>query len=133
LVKAGWNVSIGVVNVGDSDWDEANRLGLSIIEAPPFSGLGMEEARRNQDMMNKAAFIILAGVPFGTGNLLNLECVLAEAERGGRVIVVDNPAITSRDYTGGEAARIYKRLLEAGAHRVNNEWEAVRMIEGERP
>lgn len=132
LVKAGWNVSIGVVNIGDSDWDEANRLGLSIIDAPPFSGLGMEEARRNRDMMKKAAFIILAGVPFGMGNLLNLECVLAEAERGGRVIVVDNPAIHERDYTGGEATQLYFRLLESGAHRVNNEWEAVRMIEGER-
>ncbi|NLN86241.1 MAG: heme ABC transporter ATP-binding protein [Syntrophomonadaceae bacterium] len=133
LVKAGWNVSIGVVNVADSDWDEANRLGVSIIEAHPFSGLGMEEARRNRDMMNKADFTILAGAAFGMGNLLNLECVIAEAERGGRVVVIDNPAIITRDYTGGEATRLYKQLLDSGAHRVNNEWEAVRMIEGERP
>ena len=48
------------------------------------------------------------------------------------VIVVDNPAIHERDYTGGEATQLYFRLLESGAHRVNNEWEAVRMIEGER-
>ncbi|MEQ8200752.1 MAG: heme ABC transporter ATP-binding protein [Syntrophomonadaceae bacterium] len=132
LVKAGWNVSTGVVNVGDSDWDEANRLGLRIIEAPPFSGLGAEEVRRNRDMMSKAAVIILAGVPFGSGNIENLECVLAEAEQGGRVIVVDNPAIAGRDYTGGEATELYERLLRSGAYRVNNEWEAVRAIEGER-
>ncbi len=83
--------------------------------------------------MNKADFTILAGAAFGMGNLLNLECVIAEAERGGRVVVIDNPAIITRDYPGGEATRLYKQLLDSGAHRVNNEWEAVRMIEGERP
>lgn len=133
LVRSGWKVSTGVVNVGDSDWDEANRLGLSVVEAPPFCGLGEKEVIRNRDMMKKASFVILAGLPFGTGNINNLECVLAEAREGKRVIVVDNPPIQDRDYTGGMATRLYGRLLQAGVHRVKSEWEAIRVMEGEMP
>jgi len=132
LVKSGWKVSTGVVNVGDSDWDEANRLGLIVIEAPPFCGWGKQEIKKNREMMRRSAFIILAGVPFGTGNISNLECVLAEAGEEKKVIVVDNPAIEDRDYTGGQAAEIYNKLLRCGVHRVNNEWEAIRIMEGER-
>jgi len=131
LLKSGWKVSTGVVNVGDSDWQEACRLGVSIIEAPPFCSVGVDEVRRNREMMKKAEFIIMAGIPFGTGNLRNLECVLEEAEKGNPVIVVDNIDIGDRDYTGGRAAELYASLLKSGVHIVKSEWEAIHIMEGD--
>lgn len=131
LLNSGWKVSTGVVNVGDSDWQEACRLGLSIIEAPPFCNFGVNEVMRNKEMMQKAEFIIMAGIPFGTGNIKNLECVLEEAERGGPVIVFDNIDIGERDYTGGKAAELYKSLLRSGVRTVSNEWEAIHLMEGD--
>lgn len=130
LLNAGWQVSTGVVNIGDSDWQEAGRLGITVIEAPPFSTVGTGEAALNQEMMQKAEYIILAGIPFGTGNIRNLESVLEEAQRGARVIAIDNVDINERDYTGGRAALFYKKLLQSGAQIVNSEWEAIRLMEG---
>ncbi|MDD2585883.1 MAG: ABC transporter ATP-binding protein [Syntrophomonadaceae bacterium] len=131
LLKSGWKVSTGVVNIGDSDWQEACRLGVSMTAAPPFCNVGIKEVMQNKEMMNQADFIIMAGIPFGTGNLRNLECVLEEAEKGGPVIVVDNIDICERDYTGGKAEDIYKKLLKSGARIVNSEWEAIMLMGGE--
>ena len=130
LLKSGWRVSTGVVNVGDSDWHEACRLGVSIVEAPPFCNVGTSEVMRNKEMMKKAEFIIMAGIPFGTGNLGNLECVLEKAEGGNPVIIVDNLDVSERDYTGGKAAELYRRLLESGVRRVNSAWEAIQLLKG---
>ena len=131
LLNMGWKVSTGVINVGDSDWQEACRLGISIIEAPPFCSVGADEVRRNKEMMEKAEFIIMAGIPFGTGNIRNLECVLEEAEKGSPVIVVDNNGIDDRDYTGGKATELYRSLLKSGVRIVNSEWEAIHLMEGD--
>lgn len=131
LLNLGWKVSTGVVNVGDSDWQEASRLGISIIEAPPFCNVGVNEVMRNIKMMQKAEFIIMAGIPFGTGNIQNLECVLEEAGKGRPVIVVDNIDIGERDYTGGKAAELYSSLLNSGVRTVSSEWEAIYLIEGD--
>jgi len=131
LFNSGWKVSTGVVNIGDSDWQEACRLGISMTAAPPFCEVGIKDVLRNKEMMKQAEFIIMAGVPFGTGNIRNLECVFEEAERGGPVIVVDNIDICERDYTGGKAAEIYNKLLNSGVHIVNSEWEAILLLEGD--
>ncbi len=132
LVRSGWKVSTGVVNVGDSDWQEAIRLGLGIVEAPPFCSVDGDAVLRNQEMMQKAEFIVMAGVPFGSGNIRNLEAVLGEAAKGAKVIVVNSPDISARDYTGGIATELYKRMVNAGVQMVNSEWAAVQALEGEK-
>jgi len=131
LLNMGWEVSTGVVNVGDSDWREAQNLGLSMSEAPPFCPIGEKEIARNKEMMQKAEYIIMADIPFGTGNLKNLECVYEYAQAGAKVIVVNSMDISNRDYTGGPAAQLYKKLLETGVIVVNNEWEAIRITKEE--
>jgi len=131
LLNLGWKVSTGVVNVGDSDWQEACRLGVSVIEAPPFCNVGVNEVMRNKEMMDKAEYIIMAGIPFGPGNLQNLACVLEHAEKGSSVIVIDNIDICERDYTGGKASELYRNLLKCGARKVNSEWEAIQLTEGD--
>ena len=132
LLNSGWNVSTGVVNVGDSDWQEARRLGLNIVEAPPFCPIGDSDVVRNIEEMRKAEYLILAGMPFGTGNIKNLECVLEEALRGARVIVINSTNISKRDYSGGMATELYNRLIKSGVYVVNNEWEAIQIMEGEK-
>jgi iron complex transport system ATP-binding protein len=130
LLRAGWKVSTGVVNVGDGDWHEACRLGLSMVEAPPFSEIGADEVSRNKGLMQKAEYIIMTGIPFGTGNLGNLECLLEQAQKGATVIIIDNDDIAERDFTGGKAAELYRQLLQCGISRVNSEQAAVHLLQG---
>jgi len=130
LLRDGWQVTTGVVNVGDGDWHEANRLGLDMVEASPFSQIESSEVKRNKEMMSEADYVILAGIPFGSGNISNLEAVLEAAEKGLPVIVIDNQDISERDFTGGQAADIYGRLITSGVIRVYSDREALQFLEG---
>ncbi|MEN6390958.1 MAG: ABC transporter ATP-binding protein [Syntrophomonas sp.] len=131
LNDRGWKVSTGVLNIGDSDWHDAVRLGLKIAETAPFSDISPESAEYNRRLMQEADFVILPGIPFGSGNLANLQALLDLAREGRRVIVIDNQAIEDRDYTGGCATNLYKSLLKHAYRRVSGENAALDIIEGE--
>lgn len=131
LQERSWEVSTGVINIGDSDWQEAKRQGFSVVEAAPFSEIGLEEDQLNQAAMLKADFIILPPIPFGSGNLPNLRSVLEMAQRGAPVIVIDEGQIEERDYTGGEASVIYNKLLQSQVYVVEDPLQAVAVMEGD--
>ncbi|HHY37173.1 MAG TPA: heme ABC transporter ATP-binding protein [Firmicutes bacterium] len=131
LVYAGYQVTAGVLNIGDSDWEQARTLGIPTVEAPPFSPLTEETHRRNLQLIQQAQWVILAPIPFGEGNLKNLLALQEAAARGQRVIVIDRVPIEKRDYTGGRAEKEYRRLLALGALKVGKREEIYRLLEGE--
>jgi len=131
LIEQGMKVSTGVINIGDSDWQEAQRLGITIVEAAPFCPVTLEQTRQNSRLMLQAEYIILAAIPFGPGNISNLQSVLEQAQAGRQVIVVNNMDISKRDYTGGIATELYNKLIACGAAVVENAGEAVRLIKGD--
>lgn len=111
LVHRGYRVSTGVLNRGDSDWQTAQDLGLEIVDVPPFSPVSPESCRKNLEMMVRSDAVILAGIPFGPDNLPNLQTLLAAVEQGIPVIVVEEEPIEARDFTGGAAAGLYRKLV----------------------
>jgi len=131
LLDQGRPVSTGVVNIGDSDWHEAQRLGITMVEADPFSAVRHEQCQQNLQLMRQAAYIILAAIPFGAGNLPNLESVLEQAKQGSKVIVVKKMEIDQLDYSGGIATDLYNKLIACGAAVVNDDWEAIRLMQGD--
>jgi iron complex transport system ATP-binding protein len=131
LQERAWDVSAGVINIGDSDWQEAKRQGFKVVEAAPFSEIGAAEDQSNRQAMLGADFIILPPIPFGSGNLPNLQAVLEMAERGAPVIVIDAGDIAQRDYTGGKATLMYQHLLNSGVYVVEDADQAMGIMEGE--
>lgn len=131
LQERSWEVSTGVINIGDSDWQEAKRQGFSVVEAAPFSEIGLEEDQLNRAAMLEADFIVLPPIPFGSGNLPNLRSVLEMAQRGAPVIVIDEGEIGDRDYTGGEASIIYHKLLQSQVYVVEDPSQAMAVMEGD--
>jgi iron complex transport system ATP-binding protein len=114
LVYLGYQVSAGVLNKGDTDWHLARLLGIPMAEEAPFSPISQGACRHNLSLILKAGQVILPPIPFGSGNLLNLQ-VLAEAmEMGVKVAAVIPDDISLRDYTGGQAAFLYQQLTEKG-------------------
>jgi iron complex transport system ATP-binding protein len=75
-------VSVGAVNVADSDQLEAEMLDLPRIEEAPFSDITDESHRRNCEMAQEADVVIVTGIPFGRGNLRNLDST-ADRQCGG--------------------------------------------------
>ncbi|HHY59022.1 MAG TPA: heme ABC transporter ATP-binding protein [Clostridia bacterium] len=115
LVQQGYQVSGGVLNIGDSDWAKAKALGIRMVEEIPFQAIKKETYEKNKRLLEEAQVIIVLPIPFGHGNLGNLYQALEARLAGKTVLLVGDDNITQRDFTGGEATQVYQKLLEHGA------------------
>jgi len=106
LMDNGYNVSLGVVNAADSDYITAKALGIDIVEENPFSPITDESYEKNLKLIKQAEYAILTNVPIGSANIKNLEAL----KRAKNLIIVEKEPIEKRDYTKGEAIRLYNEL-----------------------
>lgn len=114
LVLCGYDVSCGVLNRGDSDAQAAAGLGVRCILEKPFSPIGKDAASQSGKAMLDADAIIVCGVPFGTGNLINLELAHKSLSEGRKVYLMDD--VCGRDYTpGGQAGIVGRMMADSGA------------------
>jgi iron complex transport system ATP-binding protein len=127
--------SAGALNVGDSDHTLALRLAEHVITEQPFSPISSEALGEVHALLEHAALLVLCPTAIGPGNRGMIEEAVLAAQRGLRVVVLDEPVskqsslfeerdedaqaylarVTMRDYTGGEGVKLMARLLEAGA------------------
>lgn len=124
LVARGFAPTVGIVSVFDTDYATARRYELEVIPAPPFEPFPPASIEEHGSLAREAKAIIVAPVFFGIGNLPLLHTVLEAAREGVRVIYVGSPPIEERDLSGGEAARLVRELLSAGAVEVAGAGEA---------
>ncbi|TET93837.1 ABC transporter ATP-binding protein [Candidatus Aerophobetes bacterium] len=115
LVDNGYNVSLGVINIGDSDYVAAKALELDIVEEKPFSPITKENYEKNLELIKQADYVILTNIPIGFANIKNLKAA-GEAQN---LIIVEKEPIEKRDYTKGEATKLYHEL-KANATLVKN-------------
>jgi iron complex transport system ATP-binding protein len=113
LLLRGYRVSLGVLNIGDSDQKIGKTLGLAMALEEPFSPISEAAYRENQILMDKADVIIVERFLVGKGNLLNLRAAVDALGKGKRVIALENAL--ELDFTAGEARAYYQRLKEGGA------------------
>lgn len=115
LSLAGYRVSCGVLNQQDTDAQVAEALGIAMVLEKPFSPIGPEALAQAKAMAADAAVVIICEVPFGPGNLVNLEIAAQALGRGGRVLINDHH-LADRDYSVDHQAHAWmRRLLETGA------------------
>lgn len=113
LLLRGYRVSLGVLNIGDSDQKVGKTLGLAMALEEPFSPISESAYRENQILMEKADLIIVERFLVGKGNLLNLRAAIDALGKGKRIIALENPL--ELDFTAGDARAYYQRLKEGGA------------------
>jgi iron complex transport system ATP-binding protein len=129
LHQVGFAVSVGVVNVADSDQVEAEALDLARVEEAPFSPIGDEAHRRNSDLARSADAVVVTGIPLGRGNLRNLEAAARALGAGRQVLLIDAPPIAGRDFTEGEASALQAQIVSAGGEVCGDEAEALARLE----
>ncbi len=120
LLEEGFWISGGVLNQGDSDWQLLLQNGRPVVEEKPFSAILPETYEELLKMMELADKIIVTDLPFGLGNLANLQAVLEMSNKGKSVYLLQETEITERDFTGGQAKEIYERLVASGAKIVDS-------------
>ena len=109
LTAAGCQVTAGALNRGDSDFEAAQLLGVSVVEEQPFMPISKEAFERTKEMIADAEVVVLTDVPFGWGNIVNLRAIL-EAAKG--LVVVFNPeTIADRDFVNGEASALLQQIF----------------------
>ncbi len=115
LVDNGYKVSLGVINIGDSDYITAKALELDVVEEKPFCPIGEKNYQKNLELIKQADYVILTNIPIGFANIKNLKAA-GEAQN---LIIVEKEPIEKRDYTEGKASELY-RGLKANATLVKN-------------
>jgi iron complex transport system ATP-binding protein len=115
LVDEGYNVTAGVLNMLDTDYETAELLKIPTVTEAPFSPITEQSEKANLDMISKAAIVVMTSVPFGYGNLQNLKAAIEAVKRGIRTYVIDEVPIESRDFTGGKATAMLTELKKSGA------------------
>ncbi len=108
LVAAGCQVTAGALNRGDSDYEAAQLLGIPIAEEDPFMPLSKRAVDEAKRLIAQADVVVLTDVPFGWGNLANLQAILEAAN--GLVIVFNPETIAERDFVNGQATALLREI-----------------------
>jgi iron complex transport system ATP-binding protein len=115
LVDEGYKVTAGVLNELDTDSETAELLNVPAVIEGPFSPITEHKKLQNLEFINQAAIVVVTSVPFGIGNLSNLEAALEAVKKGIKTYVIDEIPVEARDFTSGKAALIFAELRKYGA------------------
>jgi len=129
LVDEGWDVTVGVLNLLDTDYETAKALGIPIVSEAPFSPITEEAYDQNLKAIQESDAVIVTDFPVGCGNMLNLEAAKKALESGLLTILIDADSILSRDYAKGRASQKVKELLDMGAVHARTVQEALFKLE----
>ena len=114
LALCGYTLSCGVVSRGDMDAEVGAVLGVDLALEKPFSPISREALHTANEMATKADALILTPIPFGSGNLANLE-LLDQALAAGKPVFIA-AGIEERDFTHTrQAEQAIRALLLHGA------------------
>ena len=128
LLDEGYSVTTGVLNVLDTDFETAQFLKIPVTSEAPFSPITEKTHKANLAMISEASTVVLTSVPFGYGNLQNLEAALAAVERGIPTFVIEEVPIERRDFTKGKAKALLTELKSKGAQFVKDQNELLSML-----
>ena len=114
----GYTLTAGALHADDADADAARRLGIRFSAESPFSLLSYAALEAAVRLAADASAVVLTDVPFGRGNLANLEAALSLRRAGRAVVCVHPGGFGARDFSGGAALKLWTALLAAGAETV---------------
>ncbi len=120
LVDSGYSLSVGVLNVLDSDYECASDLGVPIVAEVPFAQISDEMHAENISRILETQVVVVTPFPVGPGNFKNLEAAMHALKSGKRVLLVFGDSVSKIDFVGGKADAFVKSLIDAGAIQVND-------------
>jgi iron complex transport system ATP-binding protein len=132
LSDGGYDVTAGVLNVLDSDFESAKDLRIPVVAEIPFAPIGDESHAENLRMVDEASIVAVSPFPVGPGNFKNLEAAKHALDSGKTVVVVMPADPSSIDFTGGRATDFMKGLISSGAIWVRDPDEAVSALRARR-
>ena len=128
LLDEGYSVTAGVLNVLDTDFETAQFLKIPVTTEAPFSPITEKTHNDNLTMISQASTVVLTSVPFGDGNLRNLEAAIVAVKQGIPTFIIEEVPIERRDFTGGKAKALLTKLKNEGAEFVKSKNELLSLL-----
>jgi iron complex transport system ATP-binding protein len=128
LHNQGYILSTGVINNLDTDINTAQELGIIFVNEAPFSPISKEAYLRNLELIKNADMVVLPGIEFGNGNILNLEAVYESVRLNKKIIVIDEIDISKRDHINGKASALYDEIIDSDAYVIKTDEDIIKAI-----
>lgn len=126
--KEGFSLSLGVLNVGDSDWEHGKSLNLPVIEESPFTKISEESHMKNIKTILNSDIVIITDMPIGRGNIKNLLAAKKALEKEKEVFYLKNHNLNI-DYTKGEGMKLLNEMEDLGMKTKYNIEEIIEEID----
>lgn len=105
LDAKGYQVTAGVLDQSSEDWAVCQAMNLKCVGIAPFNPVTEEKQKENLELMKDADVILIADVPFGKSNLMNLQGL---EDMPGKIYFHRNAL--SNDYTDGALVPLLEKL-----------------------
>lgn len=117
LRAGGFAVTVAALSGTDPDAETCDLLEIPFARAAPFSPPDAAALAESAALAHSADAVVITDVPFGPANFANLQAALTLAQAGTPVYRLGPPgeSFAARDFTGGEAARLWHALAALGA------------------
>ena len=125
LSEKGYKVTAGVVNMLDTDYEVAQLLNISVVTEAPFSPISEDVFQAHLALIEKADVVVLCSIPFGFGNLKNMDAAEEALGMSKSVLIFVDKRMEDRDFTGGKATEQFVKLQNNGAVSVKNQRDMV--------
>ncbi|HID19898.1 MAG TPA: ATP-binding cassette domain-containing protein, partial [Methanophagales archaeon] len=129
LTEKGYEVTAGVLNILDTDCEVAKLLNIPVVTEAPFSAITEEAFQAHLALIEHADAVVLCSIPFGFGNLKNMEAAEAALRMSKSVLMIEAKSIMERDFTSGEATKRFGELKNKGAVTVKNQEEMLTVLD----
>lgn len=112
LRRLGFRLQAGVVHAGDSDEQLLADLGVPALVAPAFAPIDRGWQAELSDWLDRADGVIVSDVPFGPGNVGNLQALADRqaAGAGAPVWLLAARPWQDRDFAAGDVEALAQRL-----------------------
>jgi iron complex transport system ATP-binding protein len=117
LTERGYRLGAGALNVGDTDQEIADLLGIAYAAESPFTPLSARAVAEAAERTVGADAVLVTDIPYGPANVALLGLAEQAMAAGVPVALLEPPTqkMVDRDFTGGVAAAKRDLLASAGA------------------
>ena len=128
LYSNGFNISTGVLNIGDSDWAVSKECQIDVAEEIPFVEISDDSYKKNKNLIMDADIIVLTPVYYSDANIKNLTILLETGLENKNLYILSGNNFDERDFTMGMALNIYEKVKERKNVREITQIELIDML-----
>jgi iron complex transport system ATP-binding protein len=128
LYSNGFNISTGVLNIGDSDWAVSKECQIDVAEEIPFVEISDDSYKKNKKLIMDADIIVLTPVYYSDANIKNLTILLETGLENKNLYILSGNNFDERDFTMGMALNIYEKVKERKNVREITQIELIDML-----